>query len=778
MTGVNSPSAINTEVKTETAVRCSIILLAGSDFSRLNVYLLCLSEMKLPDNYEIIIINDHNTKINEGQLRTFLPSLKVLSPGGFLSQERLFNEAAMAASGKFLLFIKSFINFDKLVLEESINELETSGEKLSVSANNNFVLAERFHYTRVGGFGGLFGSCDLATAGALEVTNGAIAARGEVEIDKLRSMREHRYKQEYLNWGLAIFDLPIRKTPHFQFIRDYQNDPKFKPESTYFWKLADSAFEIHRMKTNKTYILRNKGGAVNSAEQMCINFIKIYEKIRREGKFEPIEVTATHDGKYVITDGLHRASIACALGYEKVPVLIKSVDDELLKLMEILRNAYPRNGQNVLYTPIDHVVFNNWKALRDDTRWTLIKDEFDWEDKRILDVGSYTGYFSHKIAKLGVNVTGIEIDDDRLAQSKMINILLESNVEFLHADFFEYLRDKKFDCILFFSVLHWILKNKGTNGVREALNILSSASPVMFLDMGQDYEPKMRLKEWNHGLTINKETIPDLVISNSKYRYFKHLGTGDTGRDIFKFTTFSEDHNRKHGDITRYIVKFNSRETEQFFRFEGKLATIPIVAFIDRNSNRCHGKLVDIGCGSKPYIKYFKYIDEYIGVDLISNEADIVANAKSLPIESNSVDVVLCNQVIEHDAEPVKIIAEIRRILKKDGVLILSAPQMGRLHGEPNDYYRFTKWGLNYLLEKNGMKIEVIEPHGGIFRAIGSHLNFFIIEYFGKNKQRRKFILRRTILGLNNFFFSFLDKLITWEKDTLGYNIIAKKRGH
>jgi len=115
--------------------------------------------------------------------------------------------------------------------------------------------------------------------------------------------------------------------------------------------------------------------------------------------------------------------------------------------------------------------------------------------------------------------------------------------------------------------------------------------------------------------------------------------------------------------------------------------------------------------------------------------------------------------------------------LVKDGILILSAPQMGRLHGEPNDYYRFTKWGLNCLLEKNGMKIGVIEPHGGIFRAIGSHLNFFIIEYLGKNK-RGRYILRRMILALNNFIFSFLDKLITWEKDTLGYNIIAKKRGH
>ena len=32
------------------------------------------------------------------------------------------------------------------------------------------------------------------------------------------------------------------------------------------------------------------------------------------------------------------------------------------------------------------------------------------------------------------------------------------------------------------------------------------------------------------------------------------------------------------------------------------------------------------------------------------------------------------------------------------------------------------------------MEIEVIEAHGGIFRAIGSHLNFFVMEYFGKRK--------------------------------------------
>ncbi len=232
---------------------------------------------------------------------------------------------------------------------------------------------------------------------------------------------------------------------------------------------------------------------------------------------------------------------------------------------------------------------------------------------------------------------------------------------------------------------------------------------------------------------------------------------------------------RQRNERMRYVVNFTGIEKRQFYKNEGKLATHPIIKFIDKYSNRCHGKLVDIGCGNKPYLKYFSLIDEYIGVDVVNGGADIISNAKSLPIEGDSIDVVLCNQLIEHDPEPDKIIAEIYRILKEGGILILSAPQMGRLHGEPNDYYRYTKWGLKYLLKKNCMKVEVIESHGGIFRAIGSHLNFFIIDFFGKTKWVRS-ILRYTIININNLSFSFLDNLITWEKDTLCYNIIARKR--
>jgi len=227
----------------------------------------------------------------------------------------------------------------------------------------------------------------------------------------------------------------------------------------------------------------------------------------------------------------------------------------------------------------------------------------------------------------------------------------------------------------------------------------------------------------------------------------------------------------------RYVVNFKDNEMRQFYKYEGKLATYPIIEFIAKYSNRYQGKLVDIGCGNKPYIDYFSHVKKTIGIDIADNEADILANAKFLPVKSNSIDIVLCNQVIEHEYEPEKIVVEISRILRERGVLILSAPQMGRLHGEPNDYYRYTKWGLKYLLEKNGMKIEIIESHGGIFRSIGSHLDFFIIDYFGNINCIKK-ILRYTVINMNNFIFNFLDKLICWEKDTLGYNVIAKKESH
>ncbi len=133
---------LNTEAQVEAAVRCSIILSAGNDSSKLSAYLQKLSERELPGDYELVVVNSRGLEIDERQLRAFLPAIKVLDHGGFLSQEQSFNKAAMVARGKFLLFVSGFIEFDKQILEESINDLAASGEKMSVSANKNFVLTK------------------------------------------------------------------------------------------------------------------------------------------------------------------------------------------------------------------------------------------------------------------------------------------------------------------------------------------------------------------------------------------------------------------------------------------------------------------------------------------------------------------------------------------------------------------------------------------------------------------------------------------------------------
>src|SRR5579871_6848756 len=77
-----------------------------------------------------------------------------------------------------------------------------------------------------------------------------------------------------------------------------------------------------------------------------------------------------------------------------------------------------------------------------------------------------------------------------------------------------------------------------------------------------------------------------------------------------------------------------------------------------------------------------------------------------------SFDTVLCTQVLEHVTEPDAFIKKIEKVLTSDGVLILSVPLINPLHEIPYDYYRYTKFGLRHLLEKNNFSVEYIKEEG------------------------------------------------------------------
>ena len=123
-----------------------------------------------------------------------------------------------------------------------------------------------------------------------------------------------------------------------------------------------------------------------------------------------------------------------------------------------------------------------------------------------------------------------------------------------------------------------------------------------------------------------------------------------------------------------------------------------------------HGHLVDMGCGNVPYYEWYKdRVEKITCMDWPtslhkSKHINIFADLnQDLPLAASSVDCILLSSVLEHISNPEMLLKEISRILKKDGYLILSVPFFYHLHEEPNDFFRYTEFGLKKLSREAGI---------------------------------------------------------------------------
>lgn len=120
-------------------------------------------------------------------------------------------------------------------------------------------------------------------------------------------------------------------------------------------------------------------------------------------------------------------------------------------------------------------------------------------------------------------------------------------------------------------------------------------------------------------------------------------------------------------------------------------------------------KTLEIGAISKANSIYFPNLTTlntapYEGVDVVADAENL-----SKAISDEAYEIVLCLSVLEHTMHPQQAINEIWRILKKEGLLILSVPFIMPLHEVPEDYWRFTKYGLKQLVQEKFSTIELIE---------------------------------------------------------------------
>lgn len=152
---------------------------------------------------------------------------------------------------------------------------------------------------------------------------------------------------------------------------------------------------------------------------------------------------------------------------------------------------------------------------------------------------------------------------------------------------------------------------------------------------------------------------------------------------------------------------------------------------------KAYGVLLDIGCGRMPYRDLFlRKVSKYIGLDHPKTaklyhgkfKPDIYANASKIPLKDRSIDTVIMFMVLEHLPDPEKALKEIKRITKKNGVVVVSTVQLYPIHDEPYDFLRYTKYGLKELIERSGLKLIKIKSQGNFWSFWGLSLNVFLFQ--------------------------------------------------
>lgn len=208
-------------------------------------------------------------------------------------------------------------------------------------------------------------------------------------------------------------------------------------------------------------------------------------------------------------------------------------------------------------------------------------------------------------------------------------------------------------------------------------------------------------------------------------------------------------------------------------------------------------RVLDVGAGSCPYRNLFSHC-VYKSQDFSQlspeqlrygnyGKIDYVGDAADIPVPDGTFDVVLCTEMLEHVPEPIKIVAELARVLKPDGKLILTAPLGSGIHQEPFHYYGgYTPYWYDRFLSAHGFTNISVQANAGAFR-------FFAQESLRFLQSSRPFrlgmpmalelawtplwMLLAPVLGLLvPMTCAVLDRFDVEKRFTVGYHVTARKK--
>lgn len=189
------------------------------------------------------------------------------------------------------------------------------------------------------------------------------------------------------------------------------------------------------------------------------------------------------------------------------------------------------------------------------------------------------------------------------------------------------------------------------------------------------------------------------------------------------------------------------------------------------------GRLLDVGCGTQPYCSLeAAHCSTRIGLesDRVRYRASppaVWGSALRLPFREGSFDTVVSSQVLEHVPEPGLMMAEMARVLRPGGSLIVTAPHIWGVHEEPEDYFRFTSYGLRYLARKAGLVPLWTRAMAGYWVTVGARFCYYLQRF----ERHHMSLLVRPVYAAVQLVTWGLDSLHRVESDAWNHILVARK---
>jgi SAM-dependent methyltransferase len=232
----------------------------------------------------------------------------------------------------------------------------------------------------------------------------------------------------------------------------------------------------------------------------------------------------------------------------------------------------------------------------------------------------------------------------------------------------------------------------------------------------------------------------------------------------------------------RYIRK------QEFFPGIGGLFINPfyhtrkiLVKEISCLSSFINGIVLDAGCGQKPYESLFG-CDQYVGLELDTpetrqnNKVDLFYDGKHIPKEDDYFDSIVMFEVFEHVFNPDEFMAELYRVLKPGGVMLMTVPFVWEEHTQPYDYARYSSFGIKSILEKRGFEILEQKKTLSDIRILFQLINSYLFRFLNSHNTNINMFLCFIFMSPLNILGQILYKIFPKNENLYLDNVILAKK--